>query len=201
MRRAIPPLWPLKNSQSERPSGLGNRLHPPGDLRLRQPEHFLFAGRAGRPDGVQRPHGGGGDGDHGALGFGVGLGAGHGDVAAAIVPALHVATVRAEASERQSSASDSTATRATSNFSRWAACSGVSKPRPRRRGWMAVRQITARTSMVRAPAWRWGLASCRPRPFKEARTSWSRPGDSWPANSWTLAMALVARRMVAMLAP
>ena len=29
-------------------SGLGNRLHPPGDLRLRQPEHFLFAGRAGR---------------------------------------------------------------------------------------------------------------------------------------------------------
>ena len=50
-------------------------------------------------------------------------------------------------------------------------------------------------------AWRWGLASCRPRPFKEARTPWSRPGDSWPANSWTLAMALVARRMVAMLAP
>ena len=46
-----------------------------------------------------------------------------------------------------------------------------------------------------------GPASCRPRPFKEARTPWSRPGDSWPANSWTLAMALVARRMVAMLAP
>ena len=41
---------------------------------------------------------------------------------------------------------------------------------------MAVRQITARTSVVRAPAWRWGLASCRPRPFKEARTPWSRPG-------------------------
>ena len=52
-----------------------------------------------------------------------------------------------------------------------------------------------------SPAWRWGLASCRPRPFKEARTPWSGPGDSWPANSWTLAMALVARRMVAMLAP
>ena len=70
--------------------------------------------------------------------------------------------MRDEASDRQSSASDSTATRATSNFSRWAACSGFSKPRPRRRGWMGVGQITARTSVVRAPAWRWGLPAAAP---------------------------------------
>ena len=71
--------------------------------------------------------------------------------------------VRGEASERQSSASDSTATRATSNFSRWAACSGRFEAAAAKAGcWMAVRQITARTSVVRAPVWRWGLASCRP---------------------------------------
>ena len=125
-----PPAVAAEKLPVGKASGLGNRLHPPGNLRLRQPEHFLIAGRGCRPDGVQRPHGGGGDDHHGALGFGVGLGAGHGDAVAAVVPALHVATVRDEASERQSSASDSTATRATSNFSRWAACSGVSKPRP-----------------------------------------------------------------------
>ena len=54
---------------------------------------------------------------------------------------------------------------------------------------------------MRAPAWRWGLASRRPQPFSASRTPRSRQGDSWPANWWALAMALVARRMVAMLAP
>ena len=61
--------------------------------------------------------------------------------------------------------------------------------------------MTAIVSVVRAPACRWGLASRRPHPFKEARTPWSRQGDSRPAHWWALAMALVARRMVAMLAP
>ena len=54
-----------------------------------------------------------------------------------------------------------------------------------------------------SPAWRWGLASCAPVLSKRrahpgpAREIHARP------NSWTLAMAmaLVARRMVAMLAP
>ena len=54
---------------------------------------------------------------------------------------------------------------------------------------------------MRAPARRWGFARRLPHPFSEARTPGSRQGDSWPAHSWALAMALVARRMVAMLAP
>ena len=61
--------------------------------------------------------------------------------------------------------------------------------------------MTASTSAVRAPAWRWGFANRRPHPFKEARTPWSLQGDSCFAHSWALAMAEVARRRVAMLAP
>ena len=109
--------------------------------------------------------------------------------------------VREEASERRSPASDRTATRATSNLPLSAACSGVSKPRPRRRGWTAVSRITASTSAVRAQTWRWDFANRRPHPFSEARTPRSLPGDSCPAHSCDLVMAEVARRMVAMLAP
>ena len=39
---------------------------------------------------------------------------------------------------------------------------------------------------MRAPAWRWGLASRRPQPFNASRTPRSRPGESWPAHSCTL---------------
>ena len=109
--------------------------------------------------------------------------------------------VRDEASERRNPASESTATRATSNLPRSAACSAVSKPRPRLRGWTAVSRITASTSAVSAPDWRWGFASLRPHPFKEARTPGSRQGDSSLAHSWAFEMALVASRRVAMLAP
>ena len=70
-----------------------------------------------------------------------------------------------------------------------------------RRGWTAVSRITASTSAVRAPAWRWGFESRLPHPFKEARTPGSRQGDSSLDHSWALAMAEVARRRVAMLAP
>ena len=42
------------------------------------------------------------------------------------------------ASERLNPPSDNTATRARSKRARWAACSAVSKPRPRLRGWTAV---------------------------------------------------------------
>ena len=201
MRRAIPPAVAAEKLPVRKASGLGNRLHPPGDLRLRQPEHFLIAGRACRPDGVQHPHGGGGDGDHGALGFGVGLGAHHGDAAAAVVPALHVAP-----GERRSLG---------------AAEFGVGQYRHQDQvEFGPFRSLLGRRDAAAAPTGldgggpddgedvggegaglALGPASCCPRPFKEARTPWSRPGDSWPANSWTLAMALVARRMVAMLAP
>ena len=105
--------------------------------------------------------------------------------------------VSAAASLRRNPPSERTATRARSKRARWAACAGVSKPRPRARGFGAVSRITANTSAVRAPAWRWGLARRRPRPLKEARTPGSRQGDSWPAHSWALAMALAARRRVA----
>ena len=54
---------------------------------------------------------------------------------------------------------------------------------------------------MRAPDWRWGFESRLPNPFIEARTAGSRPGDSSFAHSWALAIALLARRMVAMLAP
>ena len=76
-------------------------------------------------------------------------------------------------------------------------------PRPRRRGWTAVSRITASTSAVRAPDWRWGFRqSRRPHPFREARTPGSRQGDSSFAHSWALAIwPIVARRRVAMLAP
>ena len=158
--------------------GPGDHLHPSGDLRLRQPEHLHPTANVRRPDGVQCPHGGGGDGHHGALGLGVGLGADCGDAAAAVVPAHNVVPqVRAAASERLKPASDSTATKATSNLARSAACSTVSKPRPRLRGWTAVSRITASTSAVRAPDWRWGFESRRPHPFKEARTAGSRQGE------------------------
>ena len=43
--------------------------------------------------------------------------------------------INAAASERLSPASDSTTTRARSNLPRSSACSAVSKPRPRLRGW------------------------------------------------------------------
>ena len=58
--------------------------------------------------------------------------------------------VSAAASLRRNPPSDSTATRARSKPARSAACSGVSKPRPRGRGFGAVSRITARTSAVRA---------------------------------------------------
>ena len=74
-------------------------------------------------------------------------------------------------------------------------------PRPRLRGWIAVRRMTASTSAVRAPDWRWGFESRRLHPFKEARTPGSRQGDSSFAHSWAFEMADVASRMVAMDAP
>ena len=61
--------------------------------------------------------------------------------------------------------------------------------------------MTASTSAVSAPDWRWGFERRRPHPLKEARTPGSRQGDSSFAHSCALEMALVARRMVAMLAP
>ena len=66
--------------------GFGDRLHPPGDLRFRQPEDFFVAGHPRRSYRVKSIHRGGGDGDHGALGLHVGLGADHGDAAATVVP-------------------------------------------------------------------------------------------------------------------
>ena len=62
-------------------------------------------------------------------------------------------------------------------------------------------ESTARTSAVRAPDWRWGLASRRPHPFGGARTPGSRQGDSSFAHSCAFEMADVASRMMAMLAP
>ena len=59
--------------------------------------------------------------------------------------------VRDEASERLNPPSDSTATRARSKWVRSAACSAVSKPRPRARGFGAVSRMTDKTSAVRAP--------------------------------------------------
>ena len=94
-------------------------------------------------------------------------------------PSSHCCTspqVKAAASLRLSPASESTATSAASDFSLSAACSGVSKPRPRLRGWTAVRRMTARTSAARAPDWRWGFESLRPHPFKEALTPESPAG-------------------------
>ena len=41
-------LWPLKLSQPGEIGSTGCGLHPPGDLRFRQPEHLLIA------DGVHR---------------------------------------------------------------------------------------------------------------------------------------------------
>ena len=37
------PLWPLKLSQPGEIGSTGCGLHPPGDLRFRQPEHILIA--------------------------------------------------------------------------------------------------------------------------------------------------------------
>ena len=87
---AHPPAVAAETLPVGKTSGLGDYLHPPGDLRLRQPEYLLLVANARRSDGFQRFHGGGSDGHHGALGFGVGLGADHGDAAAAVVPALGV---------------------------------------------------------------------------------------------------------------
>ena len=59
--------------------------------------------------------------------------------ASAVIPALPVAPGEGgPASERLSPASDSAATRASSSLALSAACSGVSMPRPRLRGWTAV---------------------------------------------------------------
>ena len=66
--------------------------------------------------------------------------------------------VSAATSERRNPPSDRTDTRARSKWARWAACSGVSVPRPRARGFGAVRRMTDNTSAVRAPDWRWGFA-------------------------------------------
>ena len=66
-----------------RPRDLGNDLHPPGDLGLRQPEHLLVAGQARRPDGGKRIHGRGSDGHHRALV--VGLGTDVGDAGRTVV--------------------------------------------------------------------------------------------------------------------
>ena len=120
---------------ADQSGGFGDRLHPPGDLGLRHPEHSLINVNARRPDGVQSLHGGGGDGHHGAGRFHVGLGADEGDAAAAVIPALDISPqVSATASERRNPPSDSTATRARSNSARSAACWGVSIPRPRAPG-------------------------------------------------------------------
>ena len=59
MRRAMPTAavaaeeFPVGQARS-----LGYHLHPPVDLRIRQPEDLLTAGHARRPDRVQGPHGG-----------------------------------------------------------------------------------------------------------------------------------------------
>ena len=153
------PLSPLKFSQSARPVALagpspGGRSAIP-TARPPSPHHQP-------PPAGWRP----GPAWHrgevastAALGFGVGLGADHGDAAAAVVPALHVAPGEGAASERLGPASDSAATKATSNFLRSLACSGVSRPWPRRRGWTTVSRLTARV-----PACRWGLANRWPQP-------------------------------------
>jgi len=88
---AHPPAVAAEELPIVQPRGPGDGLDPPGDLRLRQPEHLHLTTSARRPDGGKRPHGGGGDGHHGALGLGVGLGAYDGDAARSIVPALDVA--------------------------------------------------------------------------------------------------------------
>ena len=148
MRRAMPtrPLWPLKNSQSERPADLAITFTRRAICESDSPNTFTAPPTRRRPDGFQRFHDGGSDGHHGALGFGVGLGADYGDAAAAVVPALDVAQVSDAASERLRPASDSTATRARSNLPSSSACSAVSKPRPRLRGSTAVSRMTASTS-------------------------------------------------------
>ena len=198
---AHPPAVPAEELPVRQSSGFGDHHHPPGDLRLRQPEHLRLTVNARRPNGGKRSHGGGSDGHHCALGLGVGLGANHGDAAAPSSQRRTSRQASAAASDRLSPASDSAATRARSNFPLSAACSGVSMPRPRRRGWMAVSRITASMSLVSAPDWRWGLASRLPHPFSEARTPGSRQGDSSFAHSWAFEMALVARCRVAILAP
>ena len=146
---AHPPAVAAEELPIGKTRGFGNGLHPPGDLRFRQPEHLLMAANTHRPDGVQGPHGGGGDGHHGPA------------ASTSVLERVTVmhplpssqrctsSQVNAAASERRSPASDSTATRATSNFARSAACAGVSTPRPRRRGWTEVSRITASTSAVR----------------------------------------------------
>ena len=41
--RRTRPLWPLKLSQTGEIGSTSCGLHPPGDLRFRQPEHLLIA--------------------------------------------------------------------------------------------------------------------------------------------------------------
>ena len=81
---------PTETLPASKARGVGHRFHPAGNLRIRQPEHFLVAADAIRPDGVQGLLSGGGDGHDRALGLGVGLGSDDGDTPAAIVPACHV---------------------------------------------------------------------------------------------------------------
>ena len=196
------PAVPAEELPVGQTGGFGDDLHPPGDLRLRQPEHLHLTTHARRPDGVQGPHGGGGDGHYGALGFGVGLGADHGDAAAAVVPALGVASGQRG---RLGTPESPVGQHGHQGQVRNGLAPQPAWAFPRRgregRGWTAVSRITARTSAVRAPACRWGLARRRPQPFNASRTPRSRPGDSWPANSWALAMAEVTRRRVATAAP
>ena len=85
---AHPPAVAAEELPINQTSGFGDRLHPPGDLRFRQPEDLHVTSSTHRPDGVQGFHGGGGDGHHGAGSLDVGLGANHGDATAAVVPAL-----------------------------------------------------------------------------------------------------------------
>ena len=178
------------------PRGPRNHLHPPGDLRLRQPEHLLLATSAQWPDGIQGRHGGGRDGDHGATSsLHIGLGADDGDATAAVVPALHVAP-----GER---------------LSLGAAQSGVGQRR--HQGQVEPGPLGGLLRRFEASTAKAGLdgggecadlslgpgqpATSTLQPFNASRTPRSRQGDSWPANSWALAMALVARRRVAMVAP
>ena len=87
-RHAHPPAVAAEELPIGQTGCPGRRLHPPGNLGLRQPEHLLLTTNTGRPDGVQSFHCDGCDGHHGTLRFRVGLGANHGDAAAAVVPVL-----------------------------------------------------------------------------------------------------------------
>ena len=180
----------LKNSQSARPAALATAFTRRAICDSDSPNTSTLPPiPAGRMASRARMAAGG-DGHHRALGLGVGLRTDHRDAAGAVLPALHVAPGERRRFGTSQSRVGQRPPRGLGQTSH-AFCSLLGRfhmPRPRLRGWTAVRRITARTSAVRAPDWRWGFAeSSVPIPFKEARTPGSRQGVSSLAHSWAFA--------------